>query len=730
MKEPLHHHPNFLTCPGVNELTNGDLRESELKPVARVSKTGRSATAEAEVKTFTPEETLRPVANLDAKTKPQKKRRRPRRIRWIVLACIVVIAILIGPAIFALARAGMAARSAQADVSEMLRAMSERDTDAASHALDRAYDDALNMRTALKGVGFWRNVPGVGTQIRALEDAAIAGTETLDGARVILGIAKDVLDVFEEGEGAVSGLDASIGADRSFKDLAPDEKRMILAKLNRAIPDMRSAQARIDVALEAWNRIPQDRLFAPLKTAFAPVAESLPRLKKTIDEALPILEVMVPLAGYPEPADYIVLLQNSDELRATGGFIGTVGAVRLNGGDIESFTFDDVYNIDNPVSASWSDPAPEALKRYLGAPILFLRDANWSPDFPTSAERIMEMYRREIEAGTGVKPEDTDGVIAINPPLFKELLRMVGPITIDGITFEPETFFDVLEYEVEIGFLKKGIPREQRKALLSKLGDELLNRLTSLPISKWESLFDLLTQSLERKQMLMYVRHPEALARLDEFGWTGRTLPTDGDYLWIVDSNLAALKTDAVVQKEVVYSVDAQDSKNITATVTLRYTNNASGYGGGEGADYKYTRYRSYTRVYVPEGAELVSSSGAMKDDRYRTGGRFVSGDVDVYRELGKTVFGAFWSIEPKTSQELSFTYRLPASVADQIEKGSYRLDWQKQAGNDNAGLTLDLLFDGAIRNADPPEPESQWGDASYRVESNTLEDRKFNVTF
>jgi hypothetical protein len=657
-------------------------------------------------------------------------------VLWSFIALIMAVVALTAPAVVALTRAGASVYMAKSAIERMADVMKDRDIDRATAELDTAYEHLVDARRAVKGTGFWRDVPMIGTQIRALEDAASAGAETLDGVRGVLAVAADLLDVALEAGDLAGDVDVEIGEGRSFEDLTPEEKRNIFARLSQALPEMRVAQAKIDVALETWNRIPQNELIAPLRRALQPVAEGLPVLKRSMDEAIPLLEVFIPLAGYPEPGNWVVILQNTDEIRPTGGFIGTVGTLQVDSGEIneDTFSFVDVYAIDMPAAErGWNEVPPTPIAERMGVNRLFLRDVNWSPDFPTSAARIADFFVREVELGTGVRPPEPSGVIAINPPLFEELIRITGPITVnDGvedITFDADSFFDVLEYEVEVGFLKKGIPRSERKALVQKVGNELLSRLTKLPASKWPGLLDLLTERFRREQILIYAKDPELMARLDASGWTGRTLPTDDDYLMVIDANLAALKTDAVVDKRVSYKLDARDPSNIMATVTLSYTNNAPGLADpNDPINFKFTRYRSYTRLYVPEGAELISSSGAMADDRYRTGGVFRAGRVDVMKELGKTVFGAFWSIEPRTTQELSFTYRLPASVADRLRADSYKLDWQKQSGNDKATLTLDLAFGTNLMSADPPEESEEWGDASYRLQTDSMIDRSFEI--
>lgn len=730
--------PNFLTCPVPGLGSTMSEEEGNKAPAPKsipfeqhASAPSRASTPLRRIQPSVASPTLPPPPPPPRRVKaekPPKPPRSPRKrfVRWTVAIVIILLLAAISPAAVAFTRAGWSVAVAKNALTRAAERARAGDMTAASAALNEARVSLADARDALKNAGFWRDIPGLGTQVRALEDAASAGATTLDGIRDLTDVAGNVLDAASSASAVTGELVNPVEAHRSFEDLTPEEKRAILAKLSRALPDIREAQAKVSVALDTWNRIPQNNLVAPLRTALAPVADNLPRLKRSLDEAVPLLELFVPLAGYPAPAEYLVVLQNQDEIRATGGFLGTWGLLSVDGGDISTFEFNDVYSLDNPASGVWKESPPAPLRERLGVNAWFFRDANWSPDFPTSAERMMDFYVRETKAGTGKDVGKPNGVIALNPPFFEGLLRMSGPLTVDDVTFTADNFFEKLEYEVEQRFLEQGIPHDKRKGILLKLGDALLAKLTSLPASQWPDLLDLATKSLDNKQIQVYARDPALLARLDAFGWTGRTKPTDGDFVWVIDSNLAALKTDGIMTKRVEYSLDATNPDRPVATVTLRYTNN----GPGIGKDYRYTRYRDYVRVYVPEGAQLLEVKGAMKDDRYRTGGRVVAGTVDTYKELGKTVFGAFWSIEPKATQEISFRYRLPAGVPEQLAEGRYHLDIPKQSGNDDGSLTLDLRFGKTVRRAEPSEDPSRFGDAQYQVTTDSSVDRAFDISF
>ena len=111
------------------------------------------------------------------------------------------------------------------------------------------------------------------------------------------------------------------------------------------------------------------------------------------------------MLGANGPRTYLILAQNNHELRGTGGFISTIGFVRLEGGRITELNLVDSYAVDN-----FEQPHPQpppALSERMGAQLLLLRDSNWSPDFPTTAQVARALYEQD-------KGLATDGAIALD----------------------------------------------------------------------------------------------------------------------------------------------------------------------------------------------------------------------------------------------------------------------------------------------------------------------------
>jgi Protein of unknown function (DUF4012) len=716
----MEHSPNFLTCPAVPELPSPKETDSSVPEVAEELQGNVN-------KPFIPlrpqddpqSEHEPPEPKFQTHVTPPKKNRKKYIPSYVILIVLILLGVLFIPPLIALGRAGYAGYQAKLSLESMQYMLEIGELESAQSEASVAQTEFTTMHKYLSGVGFWRDMPYVGTQIRGLQDTAQISAQTLDGVQDILEVAAALQEALFIATQASTQTGVHVDAAKRLQELTAEERYALLESLYRSLPEIRLARDKIDIALSMWNDLSKEQLAGPIRSALEPMTELLPVLQKSLEQGVPLIEVFVPLLGYPDPQTYVIVTQNADEIRPAGGFIGSVVAANVNAGNFDDYEFYDIYSIDNPASGVWSEIPPAPIEKHLGVTKWFMRDANWSPDFPTSAERLLDFYERERAIPLGKPAPHQTGFIALEPGFFESLLSFTGPVIVDGKTFNAANFMDVLQYEVEVA---PDITQENRKDLMGDVADEIVAKIQALPRSDWPKLLNIITTALNQKQILIYNRDPEIQSLVDARNWSGRTKPTIGDFLWVIDANLAALKTDGVMNKSIQYTLDARDFDHPRANVTLTYhnTNNQ--------ITWRYTRYRSYTRVYVPEGSQLISSSGAMSGDLTQTGGRVVPGQVDVMKELGKTVFGAFWAIEPGRTGKLAFTYELPKTAIESMLDGTYRLDWPKQPGVDNAEFNVKILFPQSIKTATPAEPQDKWGDTNYEVQAGSLFDQVFKV--
>ncbi len=644
------------------------------------------------------------------------------RVKWKrrVLVCLLGAILLCVPLFLGGALAGFGLRSVYQAIQRAETSILAEDLVTARTELESAAEGLQQAERGSKALLYWKFVPIARSYVFTLDEGIDAARSTLAGVDELLQVGTLLQEAFTEVGLGKQALQNPLAPNRTFRSLTREEKRVIFARLAQVLPRLRIAQERMAIALERWKNVPREGIATSLQEMITLRVAQFERMQTQFAAATQLLEIGLPLAGYPHAKNYLVILQNTDEARGTGGFIGTVGDVRVDTGNVERMIFQDVYSIDLPVSGVWKKPVPAPLAKWLEQKQLFFRDANWLPDFPSTAELLLTQYVEERERASVVVPSP-DALIALQPQLFKQLLAFTGPIQVEDQEFRTDNFFDALQYDVHMRFHQNGLPTPQRKEVVAKLGDALFQRLTDVPASDWPRLLDTLTNALTQKDVLLYARDPALQQAIEARGWSGRTKTTSGDYLWVVDSNMGALKTDGVMDKQLLYTVEAKRDGSAQATLTLRYKNTNSA------PTWRYSRYRDYVRVYVPEGAELLSTRGAMEDDLFRTGGKLVPGRVDVYKELGKTVFGAFFAVEPGKTGEITFTYRFPASLASRIQAGTYELLVQKQPGN-TSRFAIEVRAPHRVRSALPAEDPAKFGDALYQKSVRIEKDLSFSV--
>ncbi len=639
--------------------------------------------------------------------KRRKYRRRLKKIFWAVAVCVFVflcfsvfLAIKYYPPINNLyQQIKVAKKEVQLAENYLLNQQLKQ----AAGSLDKAHQQLADAQQNLADITLPKYLEKL-----ASDQKAIAGQLLIIGSSASKSLAEftlfadDALSIFKKNE------------EIKLKDISSEQKRDFLKKLFEAPPLLQGIKAKLDLSLAALEQLPIEQLALPVRQFIAPLAPKLAEATTRAEQLISLAQLLPPLAGYPEEKNYLFLLQNNSELRPTGGFIGTYGILKVKDGEIVNFQTDNVYNLDGPAEKYLDIKPPASLEKYLLAKKWFLRDANWSPDFPTSAKKVEWFYHQE-----GGLVSKIDGVIAITPTVISSLLKITGDLEVDGLKFNADNFTDVLQYQVEKGYYQKGLAAAERKNIIGDLSKVIMQKLFNLPFNRWLELAEAVKNNLDEKQILIYDKNKEFWEFIKENDWAGIIKNTPDDYLLVVDANLASLKTDKVVRREINYKVRENEEGELIAKVDIAY------YNEGE-FSWQTTRLRTYTRIYVPAGSQLISSSGAMENDRNNK-----PGEITIDDELGKTVFGGFISIEPEKSGTLSFEYKLPASLAKKAEMGYYNLLVQKQPGTSGHQLKVDLDFNQPIKEFNPTGFYSQRrGNSQVEFKTDLRIDREFEVKF
>ncbi len=388
-------------------------------------------------------------------------------------------------------------------------------------------------------------------------------------------------------------------------------------------------------------------------------------------------QAVLSLVGGESPHRYLILLQNSRERRATGGFIGSYALIDVNDGLITKQEVKDVYETDGQLLEVITPPPgiDEIAERY------YMRDANYNPDFPESAKKIMQFLEKS-------KGPSVDTVIAIDEKVAEAILLATGPIDFDALPFSltSRNFTDTLSFYTEAKLSSSNTPKQLLLDLIPVIKDQLfasadLNQL--LPIFK---------QLAEAGHIQVYSKYPKIQALANRLKLSGEMIKPikNTDFLSVISTSIGGNKSDAFVKVDLSHQTQIQKDGSLineliiskkhqwsekdfviwdrliryfqpkeVAVKTLKYI-----HGQGENIDYM--------RVYVPKGSQLIGLNGIYYND------------VSVIDEELYTIFAFKMKVKSGDTNEIQLSYRLPFNLP---ENSFYKFVAQRQAGAEGVYL-------------------------------------------
>jgi hypothetical protein len=433
----------------------------------------------------------------------------------------------------------------------------------------------------------------------------------------------------------------------------------------------------------------------------------------SLDTGLKLAEVAPQLLGADRPRTYLILFQNEDELRPTGGFLSAAGRVTLDAGKILTLTVADSYQLDDFTKPYDEPPAP--LLDYMGSQLWLFRDSNWSVDFPTAARKAIELYAY-------TQTDAIDGVIALNQRVVESLVAALGTLTIDPQQ-PPLTGQTVRAYMRSAwdpnGQSDLGEWFLHRKDFIGRVMQAVLDRLVNQPAQiDWVKLGRALDDVLRSHDLMIYLGDEKIDRPLADVGWNGAVPHVAGDFLMVVDANLGFDKVNAVIQEAFTYTVSLNANDDAEADVSILYTHTGAAAddcprgGPGYTIDYTYEKllqqcYWNYRRVLVPLGSKLIAATRHPTQASELVTGVATDGSTQTSIESGKTVFGTLLIVKRGHQLASEVRYSLPDGIIQRAgDRRIYRLHVQKQSGAGHWPLTIDVTWPSGQRLIDAqPKP-------------------------
>ena len=532
----------------------------------------------------------------------------------------------------------------------------------------------------------------------------------------------------------------AIAADEAYQGGQPFFNAFQAKDIKPALPDilklLEKNKYKFAVAEESLSRakevrpsIDKQESLEDKKNIFAKVDPYMPLLEDGLDIAAILPKLLG--ATVDGPQTYLLLFQNEDELRATGGFITAVGSITIENGRVLSLIVEnspDVDNLELPYNL-----LPWQMVEYMNGGLWLLRDVNWSPDFPVVAEYAEHLYSYS-------RSQKVDGVIAIDQEAIRMIVESTGPLEVNG---QEVTANNVIEFMRSEKTRYGEINPASYKDFIPVLASAIITRVQDGSIeSSWEALIKTIINGLNEKHILIQVDDPVLSNLLASRKWDGALLQGNGDFLMVVDSNLGYNKVNAVVERQLVYTVDVSNLASPRSELLVFHENRSTKdiecvqrqYLDGKDYDNLIDQcYWNYFRVYTQEDTLLLDATPHAVPDSQMISGNPVPARVDILGMFdGGYGFGTMMVIPTNSSLKTVFKLGLPTSVlkiGDGINLATYSLRIQKQPGTRNIPLALKIrLPEGAEINT--VSASGSWRGEFWVSRLSINQDIEFVLTF
>jgi hypothetical protein len=493
------------------------------------------------------------------------------------------------------------------------------------------------------------------------------------------------------------------------QDIAGKKSLTVVDKIDLLSTYVGSAEPHVITAAEAIQKIDEGSMPEEYAGKIHELKSTVPALASALHEFTQFTNALTIILGGKGEVRYLAAFQNNTEIRATGGFVGSFAELDVKNGVIERLSVPGggSYSAQGQLTEYVAAPGPMHLLR----PRWEFQDANWFPDFPTSAKKML--WFQEHSGGPTM-----DGVIAVNASFIVDLLKIVGPVDMPQYkrTINADNFLIETQKIVELEYDKSA---NKPKAFIGDLAPLLLKRVTDADFPTLTKVLSLVGQGLQEKDIMVYFSQNDLEATMDKLGFTGSLKQTTGDSLMIVDTNLGGGKTDGVIDEQANVEVEISEDGTVVNTVTVTRT-----HRGMKSELFRGVNNVDYIRLYVPEGSQIMNASGFTppaealfkKSDvplstdedlalNMQDIGKDESTGTDVWNENGKTVFGNWVQTAPGTSSTVTFTYKLPFKVSLAKATGMfaatspvpYSLFVQKQSGVENRRTDVRVSLPHAV---------------------------------
>jgi hypothetical protein len=401
------------------------------------------------------------------------------------------------------------------------------------------------------------------------------------------------------------------------------------------------------------------------------------------------------LIGGDKKIQYLLILQNETEMRASGGLITAFGILDIENGQIaeDGIDLQDSWNLQYYL---WGLGISMPLNNIYGQAYLMNQGCGATEARAQDVAQYPDLYKTMKDFGlyydiankyNPIDFPDYDHYLMINHHFTKEMLKLVEPIQVEvnGVLMDvtSENFFDIVKLETDDS--SRAFDRE-RKSILGDIAEAAKEKFLDLSIENFPLIAKNIVKLFQSKDIAIASRDDDIQTYLDEYGLSGRVAyEFDGDYFHFNEAQNCSLKINRWLRNTVTHNIYINDEGSINHEVLVKWyqpkiwTQELS-------KQYDATlrfRYRAWTRVFMPPGANILENDGYWASVPYyywpkeyydEFMNKYVADNVVSFDHR------RFSEADPVEKQTLTVKYTLPESLNYNLT-GGYTLLLQKHPG-------------------------------------------------
>jgi len=446
------------------------------------------------------------------------------------------------------------------------------------------------------------------------------------------------------------------------------------------------------------KKLPTLQPFSSLNLAFRFLKTHNQDIFNTVSRANNFVSILNNSLGLSKPHTILLLIQNNNEIRATGGFIGLLGFLEVDNAQIKSLEFRDIYDFDGSFEGLSNVP----IEFQDDNQKLFIRDFNFSPDFPAVATQIEKFLQQS-------KAPSFETIVSINHNVFSQLGPFIDEVKINNNTYKFSKDLDfILSFLVESKAHGDSSSKNKISEMLSSLPNKILQSASP------EKLVKFLLSQIESRNIQVYSKNTtldKALSDLDFRQDLSHLEPFAQMHTF---NSVSGTKGDRFIDRHMTFLHTFNDT-HVTTEVTINlehtYTDQTEWLLNSllksydlnpMRGDIRYILgrgdYQAFIRSYLPEGSKLIDSDLKFFEV------------ADPYNSRQNQVAG--FGITPDKITRFSFTYQTPISYKINSAT-SFKFENLFQSGLNNTQITHIVDLENINLHAFSPK--------NYKLKNNRL---------